>query len=967
MANTLKIIKKSADVFWHVHNDIALQKFAISDFEISIDVNVFKIVEIDGAKRYNYYVENITIIDETDASVEENYTDVYDFYNRLITIRYTPFNNYVFEIPFYNKIISETGFSLVGQDLTINADWHWILANVPYSNPSSVVINIPYAAAGKQRIDYIVPNNTNGFTRIAGVESTGTPAAPSIPNDNMYATFFVVSDSSIGDPAPPDLSAYATKAYVDSKDALKVDKVTGYSLTKNDLTDVLKSAYDSVVTWVSTNGANLVAHLTNYSNPHNVTAAQVGSPTGSGNSTGTNTGDETTATILTKIGDGSTISSSYLPSYVDDVVEGYLLSNVFYTDSGHTVVIPAATGKIYIDLTTGQKNKEYRYSGSTYIQITNGLIASTDDVPEGSVNKYSTLSLVMSYVLTGISFATGTAITAADTILSAFGKLQKQITDNISANTPDLYFKGVGVDLAGGGETCNILEGGTLYQWYRLVGSTVFSLRTANNSTLDNWTAPVTLVGVSGYFPTVFKYGGVYYMFFNPSDYLTSKKVLMASSTDKINWTLMNSGNTVITNTSISTDWFRTLYNVGACMIGSTIHILIEGNASSGIYVNSSMGYATADISNPMFTLPSNPQISNCGNAQLIYVPEKHSIVALYGYNENVINTVDFKWSIRAATYDLNYDGTLPESWVQSSIMFPYLGESADPELVFTPGKSFKSLLTFNMNQSTGKRGYSDYIDTPLKLYESLPTKGIGNRFLDRLFINKSEDNFLLDALQVNGSAVFQTRNNLADGVTIQTIRNTGSPSQPTLLFKRFNNRVLRSIAMIFSGYAEGGADDGDLAFYTGNGTTATLIMLLGGITKSCKFPFLAGTGTRVAVLGSDGKLLDGGVLLSSLATKTDIKPQINITSASTITITPTKGVVMITFTGTITTATLPPITGNDGLIIFLTNAGSGTSVLNSNTGGSDIWEGGADLTTINVAVGSVMRIINDSIKYRVL
>jgi len=42
----------------------------------------------------------------------------------------------------------------------------------------------------------------------------------------------------------------------------KVDKVDGYSLTKNDLTDILKASYDS--------------HLINTSNPHNVTKSQIG-------------------------------------------------------------------------------------------------------------------------------------------------------------------------------------------------------------------------------------------------------------------------------------------------------------------------------------------------------------------------------------------------------------------------------------------------------------------------------------------------------------------------------------------------------------------------------------------------------------------------------------------------------------------------------------------------------------------
>lgn len=41
------------------------------------------------------------------------------------------------------------------------------------------------------------------------------------------------------------------------------------------LTSALKTAYDSVVTWISTNGTNLLNHLSNTSNPHSTTATQV--------------------------------------------------------------------------------------------------------------------------------------------------------------------------------------------------------------------------------------------------------------------------------------------------------------------------------------------------------------------------------------------------------------------------------------------------------------------------------------------------------------------------------------------------------------------------------------------------------------------------------------------------------------------------------------------------------------------
>jgi hypothetical protein len=109
------------------------------------------------------------------------------------------------------------------------------------------------------------------------------------------------------------------------------------------------------------------------------------------------------------------IPSSLLPSYVDDVLEFTNLASFPGTGS---------TGKIYVDLTTA---KIYRWSGSVYIEIS-ASPGSTDSVTEGVTNLYFTTARVLSTVLTGISFATNSAITATDTILVALGKLQAQIT-----------------------------------------------------------------------------------------------------------------------------------------------------------------------------------------------------------------------------------------------------------------------------------------------------------------------------------------------------------------------------------------------------------------------------------------------------------------------------------------------------------------------------------------------------------
>jgi len=105
------------------------------------------------------------------------------------------------------------------------------------------------------------------------------------------------------------------------------------------------------------------------------------------NQSGVNTGDETASTIINKIGDGSKINQSYLPSYVDDILE---------FDTVALFPLVGELGKIYIVTSGVDINKQYRWTGSTYNQITNGFIASTNDVPEGTNNWYFTVSRFLS-------------------------------------------------------------------------------------------------------------------------------------------------------------------------------------------------------------------------------------------------------------------------------------------------------------------------------------------------------------------------------------------------------------------------------------------------------------------------------------------------------------------------------------------------------------------------------------------
>jgi hypothetical protein len=116
------------------------------------------------------------------------------------------------------------------------------------------------------------------------------------------------------------------------------------------------------------------------------------------------------------------VASSFLPSYVDDVIEAADFASLPGTGEA---------GKIYVTLDNG---KTWRWSGSAYAEIS-ASPGSTDAVSEGSTNLYHTAARVRDTILTGLSVAAGTMVTAAHTVLEAIGFLQKQVSDNLSTLT----------------------------------------------------------------------------------------------------------------------------------------------------------------------------------------------------------------------------------------------------------------------------------------------------------------------------------------------------------------------------------------------------------------------------------------------------------------------------------------------------------------------------------------------------
>jgi len=71
------------------------------------------------------------------------------------------------------------------------------------------------------------------------------------------------------------------------------------------------------------------------------------------------------------------VPANQLPSYVDDVLEGYykVADGKFYKEAAYTNLLAGETGKIYVSLDT---NKTYRWTGTTFVYITSGAVDSVN-------------------------------------------------------------------------------------------------------------------------------------------------------------------------------------------------------------------------------------------------------------------------------------------------------------------------------------------------------------------------------------------------------------------------------------------------------------------------------------------------------------------------------------------------------------------------------------------------------------
>lgn len=133
-----------------------------------------------------------------------------------------------------NAFITKPTFSLSANTLTIGALGQWRLLGVAYSNPTSVDFPITFCTTGKTRLVYFVPNSANGFTQVSGTETLGIAIQPQLPNENLYVTYVLVSDSGVGEPVIPPAFATPSLQQITDVGAVTTKPITviDYSLNR---------------------------------------------------------------------------------------------------------------------------------------------------------------------------------------------------------------------------------------------------------------------------------------------------------------------------------------------------------------------------------------------------------------------------------------------------------------------------------------------------------------------------------------------------------------------------------------------------------------------------------------------------------------------------------------------------------------------------------------------------------------
>lgn len=226
-------------------------------------------------------------------------------------------------------------------------------------------------AAAKNYTDQEITKITDGtYTAKKAASATSADSATNVTtniNGKAITSIFESNGTTVKKATNADSATSATSA-TSAGSAVNATNVTK-NINGKAITDIFETNGTTVKNATSANSAANATHANSADTATTASVASKASKDGDGNvisSTYVKSSLLGRARGVATLDETGQVPASQLPSFVDDVIEGYLYNGKFYKESAHTTAITGEGGKIYVDL--GNK-KTYRWSGSAFVEI----------------------------------------------------------------------------------------------------------------------------------------------------------------------------------------------------------------------------------------------------------------------------------------------------------------------------------------------------------------------------------------------------------------------------------------------------------------------------------------------------------------------------------------------------------------------------------------------------------------------
>lgn len=234
-----------------------------------------------------------------------------------------------------------------------------------------------------------------------------------LPSSTTIPTATTTTPKMDGTAAVGSETKWARGDHVHPSDTSKVDKVDGMGLSENDYTTTEKTKLAGITAGADKTRLYIGGSAATSSIINNGDTIRIIGDSFITTAAGYSQGDEpqiqvslnsskfNVASGLLQLNSSAKIDSTYLPSYVDDIIEAYprggqtaLSQNWLATESASGTVITPESGKIYILMAASGDygvNSQFRWTGSgstgTYVEIYN--TSGFSPIPDATINALS--------------------------------------------------------------------------------------------------------------------------------------------------------------------------------------------------------------------------------------------------------------------------------------------------------------------------------------------------------------------------------------------------------------------------------------------------------------------------------------------------------------------------------------------------------------------------------------------------